>query len=200
MTGITEDGANGYEAAAVEFMARREAGRIGVATVRAWAASLRAGAALLDLGCGHGVPLSQALVDDGFEVYGVDASPTLTAAFRRRIPDAHVACEDVEHSRFFGRCFDGVLAIGLMFLLPEDVQRRVIHRVAAVLRPGGSLLFSAPRQACTWIDVLTARPSRSLGAAAYHDELRAAGLSCIAARVDEGENHYFEARREVRSE
>ena len=187
------DPSNGYEAAAADFMARRDAARIGVAAVRAWARSLPPGASILDLGCGHGSPVAEALVEDGFDVYGVDASPTLVAAFRRRLPDAHVACEPVERSAFFGRRFDGVIAIGLLFLLPAYTQRDLIRRLAAALNSGGRLLFTAPVQPCVWTDVVTGRQSESLGAAAYREAIAAAGLETAGELVDEGDNHYYDA-------
>jgi 2-polyprenyl-3-methyl-5-hydroxy-6-metoxy-1,4-benzoquinol methylase len=111
----TQDRSNGYEALASEHIARRQRSRIGVATVGAWARPLPPGAAVLDLGCGDGVPISMSLINDGFVIYGVDASPSMVAAFRHRFPQAHVACEAVEDSRFFDRSFDGILAWGLMF-------------------------------------------------------------------------------------
>lgn len=191
-----EAGSNGYEALATEFMTRRGRGEIGVAIVRAWSRGLTPGASILDLGCGHGLPISQALLDDGFDLHGIDAAPTLVAAFRQRCPDARVVCEAVEHSSFFGRSFDGVIAVGLMFLLAEAVQLAVIDRVASSLRPGGRFLFSAPAQACSWTDVLTERSSRSLGAPAYHARMIAAGLTPVASYVDEGENYYFAAERD----
>ena len=43
---------------------------------------------------------------------------------------------------------------------------------------------------------MTGLESRSLGALEYRRELAAAGLSIIGEYEDEGENHYFEARRE----
>lgn len=122
------DPSNGYEAAAQEFLRRREKSSIGVAIVQSWARSLPRGGAILDLGCGAGVPISEALANEGLVVYGIDASPTLAAAFRRRFPHAHLACEAIEHSRFFDRTFDGVIGVGLMFLLPAEVQRATIHK------------------------------------------------------------------------
>jgi 2-polyprenyl-3-methyl-5-hydroxy-6-metoxy-1,4-benzoquinol methylase len=189
------DRSHGYEAAASEFMARRGPPGIGTAIVRAWARRLAPGAAILDLGCGHGVPLASALLDDGFAIHGVDASPTLAAAFRDRFPQARVACEAVEESSFFGRTFDGVLAVGLLFLLEAETQRALIPRVARALNPGGRFLFSAPAQACTWTDVLTGRRSQSLGAPAYEAALADAGLALVGEHADEGDNHYHEASR-----
>lgn len=191
-TSAGNDKSNGYEAVASEFMARRQS-HIGIATVRSWARSLPPGASVLDLGCGHGVPISMALIDDGFVVYGVDASPSLTAAFQCRFPHAHVACEAVEDSRFFGRTFDGVIAIGLLFLLPREVQRHLIGKVAQTLNPGGRFLFTSPVQVCTWIDKLTGRQAQSLGVEAYRAALADSGFAMASERLDEGDNHYYDA-------
>lgn len=68
------DPSNGYEAAADAFMAGRGTSSVGVGTVRSWAQSLPRGSAVLDLGCGDGMPISQALLDAGLAVWGVDAS------------------------------------------------------------------------------------------------------------------------------
>ncbi|WP_202845203.1 class I SAM-dependent methyltransferase [Luteimonas saliphila] len=189
------DPSNGYEAVASAFMARRGQSAIGVATVRAWARSLPPRASILDLGCGDGVPISAALLEDGFDLHGIDASPSLVAAFARRFPRAPVACEAVEDSRLFGRTFDGAIAVGLVFLMPGDAQAALIDRVARALAPGGRLLFTAPAQACTWTDILTGAPSRSLGAAVYAALLSGAGLELAAEFRDEGQNHYFDSRR-----
>jgi hypothetical protein len=53
--------------------------------------------------------------------------------------------------------------------------------------------FTSPTQACTWTDVLTGRPSQSLGAQAYEATLSAAGLTLDAEYADEGDNHYYGA-------
>ena len=188
---VSEDQSNGWEAAAERFIAARSG--IGVGTVRQWARSLPANGAILDIGCGSGVPLSAALIAEGFQVSGIDPSPTLVAAFRRGFPDAQVACEPAERSDFFGRRFDGAIAIGLMFLLSADDQRELIRRVGAALKPSGRFLFSAPRQACSWTDMTTARPSLSLGAEQYAQAVAQAGMALANDYVDEGENHYYEA-------
>src|SRR5262245_52337803 len=116
------DRSNGYEAFADEFARRRRALGIGLRTIQDWATQLPAGASVLDLGCGSGVPIGVELSRLGFHVAGIDASPTLIAEFHRQIPEAPWACEAVEDSAFFGRQFDAIVAIGLIFLLPEDVQ------------------------------------------------------------------------------
>jgi len=185
------DPSHGWNAVAQRFIQARS--RIGADTVRLWAKQLPPGSDILDVGCGSGEPISAALAEDAFRVFGVDASPVLVAEFRRRLPSAEVACEPAETSSLFQRKFDGAVAIGLLFLLPAQDQRQVIERVARALEPGGRFLFSAPRQACEWADTLTARPSLSLGEAEYRRVLDQAGLCLSGHFVDEGGNHYFDA-------
>lgn len=194
MASEPRDHSAGWNAMAAEFIVRRNP-VIGVATVRKWAASLPAGASVLDLGCGHGVPISAALAGDGFAVYGVDASPDLAAEFKRRVPQGTVVCEAVEESTFFGLQFDAAVAIGLVFLLPADTQRHLIHRISAALHPGARFLFTAPTQCTTWPDLLTGRRSISLGEATYSAVLLEAGFELVGEYTDEGENHYYSARK-----
>ena len=188
----TQDASHGYDAIAGAFARGRNA-KIGVATARAWARTIRPGGAVLDLGCGNGIPISRTLIEEGLEAWGVDASPAMVAAFRNNFPDVPIACEPAETSLFFGRRFDGIIAWGLIFLLPEPAQVALIRRAAEALEPGGSLLFTSPEPACTWDDLMTGRASRSLGGDAYRAHLAAAGLSVVAEHSDEGDNHYFES-------
>ena len=188
------ESSNGYEELAGEFMARRSPS-IGSATVREWARTFTPGTAILDLGCGHGVPISRALIEEGFAIYGVDASPTLIAAFRERFPGSEAVCEPVEESAFFGRSFDGVVAWGLMFLLTPETQSMLIRKVSRALNAGGTFLFTSPKQVCEWRDSLTGRASISLGAAAYRRILAAEGLALIGEQSDEGDNHYYGASK-----
>jgi SAM-dependent methyltransferase len=138
------------------------------------------------------------LIDEGLVVFAIDAAPKLVAAFRRRFPVVEVACEPAERSRFFNRTFDAALAIGLIFLLPEDSQRELIRRISGALKPGGRLLFSAPRQVGTWNDILTGQPSWSLGAEEYGRVLAHSGFRLIDEHdehVDHGGTHYYEAQK-----
>lgn len=187
------DKSNGYERVASEFIAGRggNSSGVGASVVADWSQTLPSGATVLDLGCGNGVPISQALIERGFNVYGVDASPTMVAAFRARFPSVPVECAAVEDSDFFGRSFDGVVAWGLFFLLDVEVQRRLIKKIADVLRGGGRLLFTAPSQSCSWRDAMTGRTSISLGHERYRKALEAESMSLVGTQRDEGENHYY---------
>jgi SAM-dependent methyltransferase len=164
-----------------------------VKTVRNWAQTLPRGAAVIDLGCGPGFPITEVLVTEGLSVYGVDAAPSFVQAFRRNVTNIPVVCEAVEDSTFFDRTFDGVLAWGLIFLLSPEEQRRLLQRIADILVLGGRLLFTSVAEPLVWNDAMTGLESRSLGAEEYRRQLMAVGLSVTSEYEDEGWNHYFDA-------
>jgi SAM-dependent methyltransferase len=189
------DRSNGYEGVAAEFLASRGSGRsgIGVKRVRNWARALPRGATVIDLGCGPGFPITEVLVNEDLRVYGVDAAPSFVEAFRRNLPNTPVVCEAVEESAFVNRTFDGVLAWGLMFLLSAEDQRRLIERIASILLPGGTVLFTSCVEPLVWTDAMTGLESRSLGGEEYRRQLSAVGLCLHSEYEDEGNNHYFDA-------
>lgn len=193
---MKKDPSNGYEAIARDFIAYRSNSSIGVEAVRSWARTLGPEAVILDLGCGNGIPITRALYQDGYTLYGIDASPTLIASYREHFPDLTVACEPVESSKFFDRKFDGVVAWGLLFLFSESLQSETIHRISGILKPGGQFLFTSPKADCTWIDIMTSAESRSLGLDRYKDILASAGLTLIGKDTDEGDNFYYFAKKE----
>jgi SAM-dependent methyltransferase len=225
-----DDPSCGWEQIAAEFIAYRQHSTIGVATLRQWASELPKNARVLDLGCGFGVPVTSTLLEMGFSLYGIDASPSLVAEFKQRFPQVPIQCADVAFADFSPAAFscaadhpepqiqikialplsqpgcreqvisdrrinqpsyDAIVAVGLMFLLPAETQQRVLALSAAALAIGGKLLFSAPVQACRWLDRSTARQSISLGRDAYRLWARQHGLALQQEWTDEGENHYF---------
>ena len=191
------DKSNGYEEVASVFIAGRgrNSSGIGASVAADWSQTLPRGATILDLGCGTGVPISQTLIERGFNVYGVDASPTIVASFRARFPGVPIECAAVEDSDFFGQTFDAVVAWGLFFLLDAQVQRKLIKKIASVLRYGGRLLFTAPIESGSWPDVMTGRPQFSLGYEEYRKALESEGMSLVGTHCDEGKNHYYLAQK-----
>lgn len=190
------DPSNGYEGVAAEFLAgrgRAPSTAIGTRAVCEWARALPRGAAVIDLGCGSGLPITKVLVSEGLNVYAIDAAPSLVEAFRHNLPEIPVACESVEDSLFFNRMFDGVLTWGLIFLLLPEAQRSLIRKMADVLVPGGRLLFTSPPEEVVWNDTMTGLESQSLGAAEYRRLLSAVDISVRSEYEDEGQNHYFDS-------
>lgn len=187
------DPSNGYDAIAQTFIDTR--GCAGGALIKRWAESLPPEATIVDVGAGYGEPLTRILMETGLRVWAIEASPKLAQAFRKRFPTTDLACEAAETSAFFNERFDAILCVGLVFLLSEHGQAALLKRFAAVLKPSGRLLFSAPWQIGSWDDLLTGRQSHSLGRTAYIQLLENQGLKLIATHEDEGGSHYYEAQK-----
>src|SRR5690606_32328875 len=199
---VMMDPSNGYERVAAEFLAgrgRAPSTAVGTKEVRDWTRTLPHGAAVIDLGCGTGLPITKVLVDEKLNVYGVDAAPSLVAAFRHNLPEVPVAWESVVESSFFNRMFDGVVAWGLLFLLHPEEQRLLIRRVADILVPGGRFLFtsSSATKPLVWNDGMTGLESRLLGAAEYRKLLSEVGLYVTREYEDVGGNHYYDAVKDT---
>jgi SAM-dependent methyltransferase len=188
------DESNGYDALAHVFLRARNQ-HIGSATVLNWSRLLEPGASILDVGCGFGEPVTKVLVEQGFDVYGVDASARMVEAFRARFPHVPIQCTSVEAMDFADGTFDAVVAWGLIFLLPAETQPLAIARIAQVLKPGGRLLLTASREPHRWHAGTTDLPSESLGEEAYERLIAANGLVLEGFDSDEGENFYFLARK-----
>jgi 2-polyprenyl-3-methyl-5-hydroxy-6-metoxy-1,4-benzoquinol methylase len=95
---------------------------------------------ILDLGCGSGrnaVPLENA----GYEVHGVDSAPESIEICRHfvRAPERFREASAASLP-FPGACFDAVLDVGCLHMLPDRVSRATaIAEVWRVLKPAGFL-------------------------------------------------------------
>ena len=117
-----------------------------VAEARAAAqlAGCRAGAVILDAGCGngrHSLPLARA----GFRVVGLDRSRALLAAARRAAGDARwpsFVCDSYTRLPFETGGFDAVMWLGTAIgYLGESGDRVALREFRRVLAPGGRLVI-----------------------------------------------------------
>jgi cyclopropane fatty-acyl-phospholipid synthase-like methyltransferase len=192
---MSADSASVYETHAREFLKARDHSLIGADVVECWARSLDHDTEVLEIGCGGGLPVTRALVDAGLRIWAVDSSPTLLSEFKSRFPEVPVDCACALESTYFGRKFEAVIAIGLLFLLNEEEQSALVHRVSDLIVPGGRFLFTAPVEIGTWADMTTGHECHSLGREKYEAILKEAAFQLIATYEDEGRNHYYEAER-----
>ena len=100
---------------------------------------LPAGARVLDLGCGSGIPTTRRLARR-FRVTGVDVSTRQVARARDNVPGAAFICADFGSLGFAPGSFDGVSAFYSIVHLPRDEQGALLSSVVTWLRPGGLLV------------------------------------------------------------
>lgn len=104
--------------------------------------ALRKGACVLDLGCGTGEPILRYLVDQGFEVLGVDGSAAMLAIAQARFPgNRFVLCNMRE--LHLERRFDAIVAWHSLFHLAPSAQRAMFTVFARHLQPDGFLMFTS---------------------------------------------------------
>jgi ubiquinone/menaquinone biosynthesis C-methylase UbiE len=115
---------------------------VGVREALAVAATLRAGSRILELGCGNGVPITEALVKNGCRVIGLDSSIGMLARFRNALSGTPVVRGDARQCPFLDGGFDAAISWGMMFHLPRGDQGTVLASVSRVLKPGAPFLFT----------------------------------------------------------
>ncbi|MGK2963245.1 MAG: class I SAM-dependent methyltransferase [Gemmatimonadaceae bacterium] len=97
---------------------------------------------VLDLGCGMGEPIARYLIERGFDVVGVDSSPSMIERCRARFPGSEWVVADMRELEL-GRRFDGVLAWDSFFHLSMDDQRGMFSRFASHAKGGAALMFTS---------------------------------------------------------
>ena len=101
---------------------------------------------VLDVGMGTG-RLCAELDRRGWQVSGVDLSPAMVAAARRRLPQVadRLVEGPIEHLPFDDESFDAVAATGVLEYATHDLEA-AIAELARVLRLDGVAVLSFPRQ------------------------------------------------------
>lgn len=110
-------------------------------------------AAVLDLGCGTGVPCTRELVNRGLAVTGIDISETMIRAARENVPSARYLISSITDIDFEEQ-FEGVFAAYTMISL--DLFNFSIAAAKAVrsLKPGGVIFLGVnePKDRCRAAD------------------------------------------------
>ena len=146
------------------------------------------------------MPLTKALLDAGHRVVGLDSSREMLARFCRNLPNASALLGTAERCPFSDAVFDGAIAWGVLFHLPQEAQRDAIASVSRVLRRGAPFLFTAgdvdeggPGQVGTMNGVEFHYYSFSVDA--YRRVLAEHRFSLVDFHRDAGDNRYYLAQR-----
>jgi SAM-dependent methyltransferase len=135
--------ARGYDAVAERYLEwsplRPSEARL--AYVRRSLELIPAGARVLELGCGAGIPLTVALAE-GRSVTGADISAAQIRAARRNVPAATFLHADMTALSFEAGSFDAVVAFYSLTHVPRDLVPPLLARIRAWLVPGGALIVT----------------------------------------------------------
>jgi SAM-dependent methyltransferase len=141
-----------------------------------------AGGAVLDLGCGSGLPVARDLTAAGCQVTGVDISEVQIRRAQELVPAAAFLQADISAVDFDSESFDAVVSFFALIHLPLEDQLPLLRRIAGWLRPGGLFVATTGYWAWTgyeenWLDAGAPMWWSQADVATYRSWIDQAGLS-----------------------
>jgi cyclopropane fatty-acyl-phospholipid synthase-like methyltransferase len=147
--------------------------------------------AVLDLGCGCGVPVAQEL-SKNFQVTGVDFSPVQIARAKQLAPNAHFLCADMSEVDFAPSGFAAIVAFYSLIHVPLEEQPALFAKIRTWLQPGGYFMAIVGHKAWTgtqndWLAPGTTMYWSHADAETYQQWLQDRGFSLLWSRfIPEG--------------
>jgi SAM-dependent methyltransferase len=144
------------------------------------------GASVLDLGCGAAEPIARYLIENQYDVTGVDSSPALIAICKARFPRQDWIVEDMR-SLAMDRRFNGILAWDSFFHLCPDDQYLMFPIFRKHAASGAALMFTSGPEHGEAIGCYEGEPlyHASLDAAEYRSLLADNGFAVVSHVVED---------------
>jgi ubiquinone/menaquinone biosynthesis C-methylase UbiE len=130
----------GYDSVAEQYLATKDAGDTRTLTeLKNLDSKLTKEAAILDLGCGAGIPATRWL-SQRFSVTGVDISERQLELARRLIPRASFIKGDMTNLNFEPDAFDAVISLHAITHVPAAEQPVLLRDIYRWFKPAGLFL------------------------------------------------------------
>ena len=114
-----------------------------------WLVNIPKGGHILDAGCGHGDPVIERLLEEGYCVTGSDPSSKMLDRARDKFPGVTYINQMTSELRHES-AFDGVCSFSSMLYLDPIDLAHSIYRLYRALKPGGTLFLYAVDFHPTW--------------------------------------------------
>ncbi|HEY6690346.1 MAG TPA: class I SAM-dependent methyltransferase [Rubrobacter sp.] len=132
---------SGYDRMAEQYLASKDPeDPLALAALEDLASLLPPEAAVLDLGCGAGVPVTRWLADRGFAVTGVDVSARQLELACANVPEGTFLKADMTEAVFEPETFDAVVAFHSIIHVPRTEHPALLKSIHRWLKAGGALL------------------------------------------------------------
>jgi cyclopropane fatty-acyl-phospholipid synthase-like methyltransferase len=132
---------SGYDLMAEQYLAtKNREDPLALTALEDLASLLPRDAAVLDLGCGAGVPVTRRLSDKGFAVTGVDVSARQLDLARDYVPEATFIKADMTEVTFAPGSLDAVVAFHSIIHVPRTEHPALLGRIHRWLKPEGIFL------------------------------------------------------------
>ena len=131
----------GYDRMAEQYLATKDPeDPLALAALEDLISVVPPGAAVLDLGCGAGVPVTRWLAGRRFAVTGVDVSARQLELARNSVPDGTFIKADMTELAFAPETFDAVVAFHSIIHVPRTEHPALLASIHRWLKPGGVFL------------------------------------------------------------
>jgi cyclopropane fatty-acyl-phospholipid synthase-like methyltransferase len=132
---------SGYNQIAEQYLATKDPeDPLALSALQDLASLLPSEAAVLDLGCGAGVPVTRWLADKGSAVTGVDVSAKQLELARTYVAEGTFIKADMTEVVFGPESFDAVVAFLSIIHVPRTEHPTLLESIHRWLEPGGALL------------------------------------------------------------
>ena len=98
------------------------------------------GAEVLDAGCGAGVPVAQ-ILDQNFQVTGIDFSEAQIELARKHVPNARFICQDMTKLDFPNETFDAICSYYAIIHIQREEHQALFTTFHRMLKSGGFALL-----------------------------------------------------------
>ena len=114
--------------------------------------------AVLDLGCGSGLPVMRTIADAGHSLTGVDLSQQQLARARQNVPEAALVHKSIDDVAFPASTFDAVVSLYTIEHIRRELHSALLESIHRWLRDDGCLLLTCevgdePGRVGTWLGV-----------------------------------------------
>lgn len=103
---------------------------------------LSAGASILDLGCGPGIPFDEYLTENGLKLTGIDICRKHIDLARTNVPDAEFIRDDISGLKFEDQSFDAIISLYTIFHIPREEHKDLLLNIHRMLKDGGLALVT----------------------------------------------------------
>ena len=132
---------SGYDLIAEQYLATKSReDPLALTALEGLVSLLPGNAAVLDLGCGAGFPVTRWLADKGFAVTGVDVSARQLELARTYVPEATFIKADMTEVTFAPDSLDAVVAFHFIIHVPRTEHPALLGCIHRWLRPEGAFL------------------------------------------------------------
>lgn len=97
---------------------------------------------VLDLGCGTGLPFDRFLVEQGFDVLGVDIAEKHVEMAEENVPEGKFVAGDFFEQDFRSGSFDAVVSMYAIFHIPRDEHLELFQKMHDWLAKDGAILVT----------------------------------------------------------